>query len=273
MLIIFKNIYSRLRINLYIFLSLPFILILNLLPKRLVVEIIQNIEILKSLDYKKNILIKIKSDIEYDLRLRSMSKEPETVKWLEQTFCKDSVFYDIGSNIGAYSLLASRLSSYSTIYSFEPVPSTFDSLTNNIILNNAKNIHAFNLAISNLNCMQYFQVRSMKHGDARHAGLVNVGNANLINVLCTNSEMLINNFGFKYPTHLKIDVDGSEKFVLEGMEYAFNFSALKNVLIEIDENSPDFLFIIDFFKIKNFIVTGRHQKGSSLTFNYIFLRH
>jgi len=51
---------------------------------------------------------------------------------------QDSVFLDIGANIGYYSISASNFG-FKKIYSFEPVPKTINKLKFNIELNNLEN--------------------------------------------------------------------------------------------------------------------------------------
>ena len=70
-----------------------------------------------------------------------------------KVFCevvKDSkVFFDIGSNIGYYSLLASSIKQKNIIvHAFEPMPSAFNFLEKNISINGFQNINAHQLALS-----------------------------------------------------------------------------------------------------------------------------
>lgn len=51
------------------------------------------------------------------IRTHSYAKEPETVRWIE-TFNKKDIAYDIGANVGAYSLIMSKYSK--EVYAFEP---------------------------------------------------------------------------------------------------------------------------------------------------------
>ena len=52
----------------------------------------------KKLDYpKKDLFIIVDNFTEYNVRVNSCKKEPETVRWIEK-FCSDkTVFYDVGS--------------------------------------------------------------------------------------------------------------------------------------------------------------------------------
>ena len=71
------------------------------------IEAISHVDRFTKLDYDKHdIWIMCNYDTELNTRSRSCAKEPETIQWLSSFFKKDSVLYDIGANIGAYSLVA-----------------------------------------------------------------------------------------------------------------------------------------------------------------------
>lgn len=71
-----------------------------------------------------------------------------------KVFCEivknSKVFFDIGSNIGYYSLLASSINNKNIkVYAFEPMPSAYDFLIKNIEINHFNNINPQKLALSN----------------------------------------------------------------------------------------------------------------------------
>ena len=43
-------------------------------------------------------------------------KEPDTVRWIEEYLSEGDVFYDIGANVGAYSLVAASIFKQVTVY-------------------------------------------------------------------------------------------------------------------------------------------------------------
>jgi hypothetical protein len=62
------------------------------------------------LDYEPaEILVGVTSRAEILSRLRPVAKEPWTVRWLERNIRTDDVLYDIGANVGAYTLIAAAL--------------------------------------------------------------------------------------------------------------------------------------------------------------------
>ena len=91
------------------------------------------------LDYdKQDIYLYISSNAEKNIRLKSCKREPQTVDWIEN-LPDDSVFFDIGANIGSYSLIAAsqnKIGKRVSVYSFEPHYANYFSLVKNIRYNN-----------------------------------------------------------------------------------------------------------------------------------------
>lgn len=66
------------------------------------------------------------------------------------TLERNAVIFDIGANIGIFSLYAfSYCNEEATIYSFEPIPTTFQCLQNNLAPF-SKSIHTYNLGFGNV---------------------------------------------------------------------------------------------------------------------------
>jgi len=73
------------------------------------------------------------------------TKEPETINWIKN-FEKNSIFFDIGANIGIYSLFAAKLDH--SVTSFEPESHNFSVLNININDNNfEKKIIAYPISL------------------------------------------------------------------------------------------------------------------------------
>ena len=65
---------------------------------------------------------------------RILSKEPETINWIKN-FPKDSVFFDVGANIGIYTLY-SAVMQQNKVFAFEPHAASYKNLLDSINLNN-----------------------------------------------------------------------------------------------------------------------------------------
>ena len=79
------------------------------------------------------------------------SKEPETLQWIDSFQEKENlIFWDIGANIGLYSIYNSLKHPKSTTIAFEPSSSNIRVLTRNISINNFENsIKLMPIALNN----------------------------------------------------------------------------------------------------------------------------
>lgn len=94
--------------------------------------------------------------------------------WIEEMAERYSVIYDIGANVGAYSLIGGTLLNKKggKVYAFEPVSSNFSELCENIKYNElVENIVPVNIALSNVSCLDYFEINQFRSGSAMHKGL------------------------------------------------------------------------------------------------------
>jgi FkbM family methyltransferase len=114
---------------------------------------------------------------------------------------------DVGANIGAVTLAAAQfVGPTGLVYSIEAHPRTYKFLMGNIELNQARNVTAFNTACGRENGVIAF---SDKPSDDQNT----VCNDGLGVPLCRLDELIPKTQSIAL---LKIDVEGYEKFVLEG---------------------------------------------------------
>ena len=76
-----------------------------------------------------------------------ISKEPDMIRWING-LSNDAVFWDIGANVGVFSLYAATQQSCKVL-AFEPAAANFYALTRNISLNGLGNdVHAYCVALA-----------------------------------------------------------------------------------------------------------------------------
>lgn len=174
-------------------------------------------------------------------RARTFStKEPETLDWIDN-FEKNSVFWDVGANIGLYSLYAAKKNHQT--YCFEPSFFNLEFLARNINLNNlTDNILILPIALNDKNKMSKLKLSSTVWGSAHSTFDKNyTSDGNKI-----NEKMIYQTVGFSmndiaeiqklpHPDYLKIDVDGIEHLILKGGN-----KLLKNIKSVLVENSNNF---------------------------------
>ena len=143
---------------------------------------------------------------------RLLSKEPETIKWLNG-FEKNSVFFDIGANIGIYSLY-SAIKNENKVYAFEPHSANYKNLLDSINLNKLNNCQAFCFAVSNKISLSHIGVKNMHEGVADNV----VGSKGDYYHGCVEIHLdyLVGKKVLPQPDYIKIDVDGFEDRVYKG---------------------------------------------------------
>jgi FkbM family methyltransferase len=146
-------------------------------------------------------------------------EQHETRYWCD-TLKEGDIVLDIGANIGYYSLLASkRVSGNGKIFSFEPVPLTFFRLVENIELNCFGNIYPNNLAISDQDgSLELFIADQYNTGMSSISPPAGDSSVERIKVIARSVDSLVEEFALDRIDFIKIDVEGAEMMVLNGME-------------------------------------------------------
>ena len=168
-------------------------------------------------------------------------KEPETIEWINSWSGNNIVFYDIGANIGIYSIYASALHEDIKTYAFEPVKLNYDALFKNINIQENKNIKAFNIALSNEDKLDYLYLSDDRIGNSGAQIEYSIDeNGNefkpmiVQDILIASIHTLVEKFKFPMPSHIKIDVDGVELKIIEGLFGLINSKSLKSILVEVN---------------------------------------
>lgn len=219
------------------------------------------------------------------------STEPETIEWIDSFEKKDDlIFWDIGANIGLYSIYNSIKNKSSSTIAFEPSTSNLRVLSRNISINKLENlIKIFPIPLTN----KENKFLLMKEGEFMEGAALNTFGETFnfegkefkekmnYKVIGTKINYLIDNKILEIPDYIKIDVDGIEHLILEGANKHLKNKKIKSLSIEINENFTDqFHNVLKTMEENQFKILKKKQnknllfKGSkfSNTFNYIFVR-
>jgi FkbM family methyltransferase len=126
----------------------------------------------------------------------------------------NSVFYDVGANVGFYSLLASILVGSGKVFSFEPVPRNLSYIRRHLDLNHINNADVQALAISDKDGVAQFRVEetnSMGH----------LSSDGSIRVVVAAIDSLIQDGKIPPPNYIKMDIEGAEYRALLGARMCF----------------------------------------------------
>jgi len=178
-------------------------------------------------------------------------------------------FFDVGSNIGVYSVLISEEINVN-IYAFEPHPETYTLLKENLKINLRNNVYAENVALGNYNGIVHF---SNSPYSSVNKVMINSGSDGItVNHISLDEFIFINKI---IPDIVKIDVEGYEAEVIEGLKN--NISSIKFIFVETNESNKiiamlnhsfDGPYYIN-FKNKN-ISTQRHHHEDPVFINRTF---
>ncbi|MGA2368417.1 MAG: FkbM family methyltransferase [Dehalococcoidia bacterium] len=147
--------------------------------------------------------------------------EDFSVMLLMKSLSSSALFIDVGAHYGYYTLMAGVTYPDCRILSFEPVAENFKILKENIKLNNLTNVEAYNLAISDQSGVKEFYITDSCSECGLH-GHPAAEEIKKIEVKTENLEPFLNDVGDQ-DVIIKIDTEGHDIYVLEGME-----SFLKN---------------------------------------------
>lgn len=181
------------------------------------------------------------------------TKEPETIKWIE-SFPKGAVFYDVGSNVGIFSLFAASLGKCKVIYAFEPDLLNYTRLVANIKSNRFHVIRPIFKAISNKNKIAQFYVKKIEAGSSggqidepidEYGKKFKAEQVNHVETVRLDTWTWIMD-GALRPTHIKIDIDGQELKVIGGMGTGRIWDEVKSILVERNEDTGSLHMILRF---------------------------
>ncbi|RYU90580.1 FkbM family methyltransferase [Mucilaginibacter terrigena] len=152
--------------------------------------------------------------------------EFEDMAFLLHLLRPDDLFIDIGANIGSYTMLAGAEAGASVI-AVEPIPQTFEHLTQNVKLNNIGNmVTALNIGLGSKKDILKF---TRTHDTGNH-----VATDIDTDVVKVNVDTLDNILEGKIPLLLKMDVEGFETEVLNGAINTLAAPGLKAIIIELN---------------------------------------
>lgn len=199
--------------------------------------------------------------------------EDDTNKWINR-FKHNDIFYDVGANIGVYTLMAAKLMNVKT-FAFEPDIMSAKCLHENIFLNDvSSNVTVFTCALSNYNGIANFHISSLSPGSALHSLFIPNKFAAKRNTLLSRISVyrlddIISYLKLTPPTKIKIDIDGMDFDVLLGAEMCLK-NSIKEVLVESecgeDEKLIDFMNECGF----NLLSVGKIHQEHVPTRNLIF---
>ena len=170
--------------------------------------------------------------------------EPDMLAWIAK-MPDSACFWDIGANIGAFSLYAALIRR-ARVLAFEPSGSTFSILNRNIELNGVSElVSGYCLAFAGETKLGVLNMAGTGAGRAMHGFETEFDQFNRPietkfrqGTIGFSVDDFVNHFSPPRPTHVKIDVDGIEADILGGGRVTLSDPSVRSMIVEV-EGDPD----------------------------------
>lgn len=181
-----------------------------------------------------------------DILLLNELSEPWMTKYFKPK--KGEIVVDVGAHVGKYALVAAKMvGKNGRMIAIEAHPENFKALLKNIRLNGFNNIIALNVAAFNEDGKELELFGSM---DDRYSLKLSEGPK--IKVKTITIDSILRKYGIEKVDLVKIDVEGAEVEVLEGMRKIIDNSQNLKILVEVhSENRRKLDDILRGFKSEN----------------------
>jgi len=155
--------------------------------------------------------------VSLDLTRRGIFEVPIT-NYVKNNLKDGQWAIDVGANIGYYSLLFSGLvGKNGKVFSFEPEKSNFEILKKNLAVNSINNVQIENVAISNTDSEGKLYLSKIAGQHKIYSSFSDTGKTADIKILTLDSWFKKNQIDYRKISFIKIDVEGAELAVVEGM--------------------------------------------------------
>ncbi len=200
--------------------------------------------VVEALDEK--IIFRTRSEREFLMRgVNSYTGENTTMHWIKKVLRPSDVVFDIGANVGSYSLLIGqrlkRSGGKGHVIAFEPESLNFAGLNTNVYLNNLSGvIEPIAMALSGAREFGKFELSMFNQGAATHTVTREKSSASntphVQRVMTMSLDDFVGTDGVPFPTALKIDVDGLEHEIIRGGVQTLSDPRVRSLVIELNKD-------------------------------------
>ncbi|RLE18048.1 MAG: hypothetical protein DRJ50_13390 [Actinobacteria bacterium] len=189
-----------------------------------------------------SISMEVQTDFERHRLESFFTKEPETIRWIDELMTSGESYFDIGANVGVFTLYAAlRHGAGLDVRAFEPAYHNYYRLCRNLVLNQTRCVLAYCLALGGTTSSRAMQLVSNESGSASHSfeggdsqreGTTTAFSQGAVTIPL---DTLVGEFGLPVPQHLKVDIDGYEEEFVEGARETLSNGRVKSALIEVTD--------------------------------------
>lgn len=171
------------------------------------------------------------------------------------------VIFDVGANVGDWSLVASDVCTGAKIFSFEPVPSTYQKMIESLQRLPSKNVVLIKKGLYK----ETTKAQINKYSSDQHSSLYDVKatgylSADVIEIDLIKGDEFIEQHKLDFIDFVKLDVEGAEMDALLGLEKAIAQNKIRMIQFEYGYiNITTKMLLIDFYEFfsKHGYVVGK----------------
>lgn len=195
--------------------------------------------------------------------LSLLTKQPATIEWIN-SFRQASVFWDVGANIGVYTLYAALRDDVKVV-AFEPAAVNYYMLSANCEVNKLENrVECLLLGIGSERGVAQLEVSQFDYGRSfSFLGKRKRPQPSRQAALVLSIDQLIEEYGLACPNYIKIDVPGLTESIIAGATRTLSRDDLRELHIEMSEHSDKGQRIVAVLEQNGLVVAGRHTHGST----------
>jgi FkbM family methyltransferase len=160
--------------------------------------------------------------------LQGIGKEDVTADYIKPLLRPGSTFVDVGANVGYFTLLASTLGA--RVVAYEPTPSVFARLRENVDLNGFQQAQLVNAAVMDKPGTLSLHLS----GDDPEANSLFGDGPQSVRVPAVSLDEDLAARGIEHVDLLKIDAEGAEAFVLDGATRLLSSPNPPAILVEVN---------------------------------------
>ena len=188
---------------------------------------------------RDGIKLRLTNPLEYHQRTllyTNLAYEPEVTSIMTSILEEGDTFFDVGANLGYYTLLASkRVGFHGQVHAFEPAPQQFEHLSLNVRINRATNVVLNNVALSEATGEREMQF-SLGWNQGTHSFGATEGATTTGLVRCRTIDEYVASNRIERIDALKVDVEGAELLVFRGAEKTIRSFLIPVIFFEACEH-------------------------------------
>ena len=180
-------------------------------------------------------------EVEFDLRDELQRQmyfglfNPQLVRVLKATLGPRDVFYDVGANVGYFTLIASQLVGMNgQVHAFEPVPANLARIKSNLDRNEITNVSLNLCAVSNAPGELTLYLAKEPSNSGWASVVPSERRPDKLTVETLSLDDYVFGSGRRIPALIKMDIEGAEPMALAGMTRLMAHDHAPNLIVEIN---------------------------------------